>query len=58
MPTGYSNDYGVLQSGYWKVEIDTLSPRWVSLRCDASGHGRYCDEMLEPGLGGQSVSEA
>ena len=57
MATGYENDYGILQSGYWKVEVDTLAPHWVSLKADPDGFGLYGEEMLEPGLGGQTVME-
>lgn len=51
-----SDDYAVLQTGYWRVEIDTAHPRFVSMRADAEGLGDYCQEMLEPGHGGESVS--
>ena len=57
MVAKYSNDYAVLQSGYWKVEIDTLHPRVTSLMVDGEGWGEYGDEMLVEGLGGLSVSE-
>jgi len=52
-----SNDYAVLQTGYWRIEIDLAHPRFVSMRSATNGLGSYCQEMLEPGRGGESVSE-
>ncbi len=51
------DDYAVLQSGYWRVEIDTARPRFVSMRVAEDGLGVYCQEMFEPGLGGESIAE-
>jgi hypothetical protein len=46
-----------LQSGFWKVEFDTLHPRLTSLKADAHGVGNYCQEMTTPALGGLTVCE-
>jgi hypothetical protein len=50
-------DWAVLQSGYWRLEVDLARPRIVSLRADPSGLARYCSEMLEPGEGGEAEAE-
>jgi len=52
-----TDDYAVLQTGYWRVEIDTAHPRFISIHADANGLGSYCQEMFEPGYGGESISE-
>ena len=52
-----NKDYAVLQTGYWRIEIDLARPRFVSLRCATDGLGGYCQEMLEPGFGAESVAE-
>jgi hypothetical protein len=49
-----TTDYAVLQSGYWRLEVDLARPRIASLRADPSGLARYCQEMLEPGEGGET----
>ncbi len=51
-----NNDYAVLRSGYWRIEIDTAHPRFVSMRADAEIAGNYSQEMLT-GYGGESTSE-
>lgn len=52
-----TENYAVLQTGYWRVEIDLSRPRFVSLRCATDGLGGYCQEMLEPGFGAESIAE-
>ena len=51
------DDYAVLQTGYWRVEVDTAHPRFLSMRGATDGRGSYSQEMLEPGGGAESVSE-
>jgi hypothetical protein len=51
----FADDYAVLQNGFWRVEIDLARPRFVSLRADPEGLIRYCQEMLGPGIGGESL---
>ena len=53
----FSQDCAVLQNGFWRAEIDLARPRVVSLRADPNGLIRYCQEMLEPGFGGESRLE-
>ncbi len=50
------NSY-VLRSGFWDVEIDAVSSRVLRLAADGAGLGRFCQEMLSPGLGGECVAE-
>jgi hypothetical protein len=50
-------DYAVIQSGFWRLEIDLARPRITSLRADPEGIVQYCQEMLEPGFGGESIAE-
>lgn len=52
-----TEDCAVLQSGYWRVELDTARPHIVSLRADPKGRGAYCQELLESGRGADSVME-
>ena len=50
-------DCAVLQSGYWRVQVDTARPHIVSVRADPEGRGAYCQEVLESGWGADSVIE-
>ena len=50
-------DYAVLQTGFWRLEVDLVRPRFVSLRADPGGMLDYCQEILEPGFGGESVAQ-
>ncbi len=52
-----TEDCAVLQSGYWRVQVDTARPHVVSLRADPGGRGAYCQEILEPGCGADSAIE-
>ncbi len=52
-----TTDWAVLQSGYWRLEVDLARPRIASLRADPSGLARYCSEILEPGEGGETEAE-
>jgi hypothetical protein len=52
-----TDDCAVLQSGYWRVQVDTARPHVVSLRADPLGRGSYCQEILEPGWGADSSLE-
>ena len=52
-----TTDWAVLQSGYWRLEVDLKRPRISSLRADPSGLAQYCPEMLEPGEGGEAEAE-
>ena len=51
------DDYSIIHSGYWHLEVDLARPRIVSLRGDARGLGYYSPEMLEPGFGGETIVE-
>lgn len=51
------DDFAVLQNGYWRLEIDLARPRVVSLRADPNGQAHYCQEILEPGFGRESILE-
>lgn len=50
-------DYTILQTGFWRIEIDLARPRLVSLRADSGGLIDYCQEILEPGFGGESLAQ-
>lgn len=52
-----TGDCAVLQSGYWRVQVDTARPHIVSVRADPEGCGNYCQEVLESGWGGDSSME-
>jgi len=52
-----TEDCAVLQSGYWRVQVDTARPHIVSIRADPEGRGAYCQELLEAGWGADSVME-
>lgn len=52
-----TEDCAVLQSGYWRVQVDTARPHIVSMRADPEGRGVYCQEILESGWGADSVIE-
>jgi len=52
-----TEDCAVLQSGYWRVQVDTARPHIVSVRADPEGRGAYCQELLESGWGADSVME-
>ncbi|MDD1650047.1 MAG: hypothetical protein LUO80_06600 [Methylococcaceae bacterium] len=50
-------DWAVMQSGYWRLEVDLARPRIASLRTDPAGLARYSPEMLEPGEGGETEAQ-
>lgn len=53
----FTEDVAVIQSGYWRIQVDTARPHLVSVRADPGGRGAYCQELLEPGFGADSVIE-
>jgi len=46
----------VLQSGYWRLEVDLARPA-LSACAQTLGLAWYCSEMLEPGEGGEAEAE-
>ena len=52
-----TTDWAVLQSGYWRLEVDLARPRVASLRADPFGLAQYCHEILEPDEGGETEME-
>jgi|GEM_PF-6038486 len=52
-----TQDTAVLQSGYWRVQIDIARPHVVGLCADPQGCGSFCQEILEPGWGADSAIE-
>lgn len=52
-----TEDCAVMHSGYWRIQIDTVRPHLVSIVADPLGGGHYCQEILEPGWGADSVLE-
>lgn len=47
----------VIQSGYWRVQVDLERPHLMNLCADPGGHGDYCREVLEPLCGAGSRLE-
>lgn len=53
-----TGDYALLQSGYWSAEFDLARPRMTRLLADAGGTGEYCQDLLDPACGGETMAES